>query len=195
MEPPATGPTAGLSACSDTEKPLPEALVAPFKQTPQQRERSRLVPLPDMVPAASLSIPGIIGGKRWTGPAPCCRPGALHARRVQRLPPQHRNQHLHHLAVGALVLHRFETIKQSADAGLIMAYCTAESSSLIPQRAETRPPTWRTDLDQQRQRSLAGSGCGTGFTDYGTMVTPNSGSPGPPMVHLKGLGVPESVTK
>ena len=42
MESPATGPTAGLSACSDTEKPLPEALVAPFRQTPQQRERSRL---------------------------------------------------------------------------------------------------------------------------------------------------------
>ena len=42
VEPPATGPTAGLSACSDTEKPLPEALVAPFRQTPQQRERSRL---------------------------------------------------------------------------------------------------------------------------------------------------------
>lgn len=42
MEPPATGPTAGLSACSDTEKPLPEVLVAPFRQTPQQRERSRL---------------------------------------------------------------------------------------------------------------------------------------------------------
>ena len=36
------GPAAGLSACSDTEKPLPEALVAPFRQTPQQRERSRL---------------------------------------------------------------------------------------------------------------------------------------------------------
>ena len=43
VEPPATGPTAGLSACSDTEKPLPEAAVAPFRQTPQQRERSRTV--------------------------------------------------------------------------------------------------------------------------------------------------------
>ena len=45
MEPPVTGPTAGLSACSDTEKPLPEVLVAPFRQTPQQRERSRLAKL------------------------------------------------------------------------------------------------------------------------------------------------------
>jgi hypothetical protein len=42
VEPPATGPTAGLPACPGTEKPLPEALVAPFRQTPQQRERSRL---------------------------------------------------------------------------------------------------------------------------------------------------------
>jgi hypothetical protein len=43
VEPPATGPTAGPSASSDTRKPLPEALVAPFRQTPQQHERSRLM--------------------------------------------------------------------------------------------------------------------------------------------------------
>ena len=36
------GPTAGPSACSDTEKPLPGTLVTPFRQTLQQRERSRL---------------------------------------------------------------------------------------------------------------------------------------------------------
>ena len=48
------GPAAGLSACADTEKPLPEALVAPFRQTPQQRERSRLTtqvrPVADLWP-------------------------------------------------------------------------------------------------------------------------------------------------
>ena len=55
MEPRPPGPTAGLSACSDTEKPFPEALVAPFRQTPQQRERSRIARLTAGVCAFSLT--------------------------------------------------------------------------------------------------------------------------------------------
>lgn len=61
MEPRPPGPTAGPSACSDTEKPLPEALVAPFRQTPQQRERSRLNSQGDL--DAFLRDPD----RRWDG--------------------------------------------------------------------------------------------------------------------------------
>ncbi len=43
MEPPATRPDSRAISMPHTEKPLPEALVAPFRQTPQQRERSRSV--------------------------------------------------------------------------------------------------------------------------------------------------------
>jgi hypothetical protein len=42
VEPPATQPDSRAISIPDTEKPLPEALAAPFRQTPQQRERSRL---------------------------------------------------------------------------------------------------------------------------------------------------------
>jgi serine protease len=44
VEPPATRPGRRAISILRHRKPLPEALVAPFRQTPQQRERSRLDP-------------------------------------------------------------------------------------------------------------------------------------------------------
>jgi hypothetical protein len=43
-------------------------------------------------------------------------------------------------------------------------------------------------LDRQRQSPLADPGYRTGFTGHGTMVMPNSDSPGPTIAHLKGGG-------
>lgn len=65
MEPPATRPDSRALSMTDTEKPLPETLVAPFRQTPQQREKSRLAPADlysraSSIAANSAAMPGVV---------------------------------------------------------------------------------------------------------------------------------------
>lgn len=98
-------------------------------------------------------------------------------------------------------------MKLSADAGLTTAVHTVAPGSpshdalnLLTSRAATLDQAeaanaW-TDFDGQRQSPLADPDYGTGFTGHGTMVMPNSGSPGPAVVHLKrgGPGASDKVS-